>query len=146
MSREYPQHPRIGVAVVIFCGDEALLIKRAKDPAKGLYSIPGGTLRLGEGIEAAARREVLEETGLTLGALTFVTFVERVERDQEGAVRFHYVIFDFTTKLTERPTVQASSDAEEARWVKRADLPSLPTTEGLSEVLQEAARQSLAAW
>ncbi len=89
----------IGVVVLRPAPDDgpgsALLVRRARPPNAGAWSIPGGAQELGETAEAAARRELLEETGLQVGALHLAANVDSIHRDPDGRVRFHYTILDF---------------------------------------------------
>ena len=94
-SRTYPDRPIIAVGGLLFNGEAALLVKRAKDPGRGRWSIPGGAVKVGESLKAAAVREVAEETGLTVEAGPLVEIVERVFNDQEGRVQYHYIILDY---------------------------------------------------
>jgi 8-oxo-dGTP diphosphatase len=95
MSREYPAHPMVGIGAVVLRGDSVLLVRRGKPPAIGSWSIPGGAQELGETAEAAARRELLEETGVQVGPLHLLTNVDSITRDPAGRVQYHYTILDF---------------------------------------------------
>lgn len=100
----------------------ALLIRRAKDPLRGRWVVPGGTLELGETLTDAVAREVREETGLLVRPLEVVKVFDVIERD--GAdVRFHYVIVDYRCAFLSGD-LRAGSDATDAAWVPEADLPS----------------------
>lgn len=94
-EREYPSHPWVGVGVVLLKPGAVLLVRRAKPPAAGSWSLPGGAQDLGETVEAAARRELREETGLDAGPMTLAANVDSIHRDATGRVRFHYTILDF---------------------------------------------------
>ncbi len=96
MSREYPARPLVGVGAVVLRPGEVLLVRRGNPPNAGQWSIPGGAQELGETAEAAARRELLEETGLVVGPLTLVANVDSIHPDADGRIRFHYTILDFT--------------------------------------------------
>jgi 8-oxo-dGTP diphosphatase len=130
----------VAVSVVVFCGEEVLLIKRGKEPSKGEYSLPGGGQKLGETTHHAARREVLEETGLTVSGLQFVEMIDNIILDQEEKIQFHYVILSFVTEINPQIKLQtkANSDADEVIWVLLAEAVQLPLTEGLFDVLQKA--------
>jgi 8-oxo-dGTP diphosphatase len=116
-----PAQPAVGVGAVVFDGDRVLLIKRGKEPLRGRWLIPGGTVELGETLTEAVVREVREETGLVVQAGTVVLVFDRIERDGE-AVRYHYVIVDY---LCERVggELAAGSDADDAAFVAMEDLP-----------------------
>ena len=95
MSRTYPDRPIVGLGVVVLRGPTVLLVRRAKPPNAGAWSLPGGAQELGETAEEGARRELLEETGVTAGPLTLIAHADVIDRDDEGRVRFHYTILDF---------------------------------------------------
>lgn len=135
MSRRYPAHPLIGVAVVLLDGDRVLLVERGEPPAVGQWTVPGGLLEVGETIAEGALRELREETGLTATLGPIVDVVERILRDAEGRVEYHYVIVDLLAKSPEG-TLTSGSDSRQARWVKVNELDQLPTTEGLAAVIK----------
>jgi ADP-ribose pyrophosphatase YjhB (NUDIX family) len=93
--REYPQRPLVGIGIVVLKPDAVLLVRRGRPPAQGAWSLPGGAQRLGETADAAARRELLEETGLVVGPLMLAANVDSIHRDAEGRVQYHYTILDF---------------------------------------------------
>ena len=95
MTREYPDWPRVGVGAVVLRPDSVLLVRRGRAPALGEWSLPGGAQELGETVEATARRELLEETGLSVGTLTLVAHVDSIHPDADGRIRYHYTILDF---------------------------------------------------
>jgi 8-oxo-dGTP diphosphatase len=136
MSREYAPQARLAVSAVIFHEGRVLLVRRAKEPGKGLYSLPGGGLRLGETLAEAVCREVKEETGLVVSAGPLVTTTERILRDEEGSIRFHYVILTYVAHY-QGGTAAASGDADEVFWAtpKQANL---TCTEGLWEAIVKA--------
>lgn len=94
-GREYPERPLVGIGVVLLKPGAVLLVRRSKPPAAGTWSLPGGAQKLGETAEAAARRELREETGLNAGPLTLAANVDSIHRDESGRVQFHYTILDF---------------------------------------------------
>lgn len=100
MSREYPDRPWIGIGVIAFRGEEVLLVRRGKPPRLGSWSLPGGAQHLGETAQEAARRELLEETGIEVGPLLLADVVDAVTHDEAGAVRYHYTIVDFCGEWT----------------------------------------------
>ena len=115
MSREYPAHPMVGIGAVVLRGDSVLLVRRGKPPAIGSWSIPGGAQEVGETAEAAARREVLEETGVQVGPLHLLTHVDSITRDSSGRVQYHYTILDFAAEWIGGEPV-ASSDVTDAAF------------------------------
>ncbi len=117
MQREFPELPQVGVGVIVWRGDQCLLVRRAKPPRSGQWSIPGGRQRLGETLSEAARREVHEETGVMIEVIDVVTAVDLIERDGAGQVRFHYVLVDVNASwLSGEP--RAGSDAEDVLWTR----------------------------
>jgi ADP-ribose pyrophosphatase YjhB (NUDIX family) len=120
MSRQYPKHPLIGIGVIVLKGEEVLLIKRGRPPAQNQWSLPGGGQELGETAEAAARRELLEETGLAVGRLTLIDIVDSIHRDAHGFIQYHYTILDFAA-LYKGGTPQAASDVLDVAWVHPRD-------------------------
>lgn len=111
----------LGVGAVVVHGGRALLVRRAKEPLRGRWVVPGGAVELGETLETAVVREVLEETGVVVRPLEVVKVFDAIERDG-AAVRFHYVVVDYRCAYVSGD-VRAASDAAEAAWVGEADLP-----------------------
>jgi 8-oxo-dGTP diphosphatase len=95
VSRAYPDWPIVGIGIVVLRPDAVLLVRRGRPPAFGAWSLPGGAQELGETAEQAARRELLEETGLSVGALVLAANVDSIHRDADGRVEYHYTILDF---------------------------------------------------
>lgn len=114
-SREYPARPIVGIGAVVLRGAEVLLVRRGRPPNAGDWSIPGGAQRVGETAEAAARRELLEETGLRVGPMVLAGNVDSIHPDADGRVRFHYTILDFAALWTGGAPV-AGGDATDARF------------------------------
>lgn len=134
MRREYPDAPIAGVGAVIVRhgpdrGHQVLLIRRGQEPLKGEWSLPGGAVELGETLEEAICREVLEETGLVVETVDIVQAFDRISRDAEGRVRYHYVLIDFLCRVktgSETPeSILCATDALEARWAGPDDLGGL---------------------
>jgi len=121
MAREYPAQPVVGVGAVVVRDGRALIIRRAHEPRKGEWSLPGGHLDLGESLVAAVRREVKEETGLDVNVGPIIETFDRVHRDAEGRIRYHFVIVDFVCVSPEGEAV-AGSDAEAVAWVTADEL------------------------
>ena len=110
-----PSHPVVGVGAVVLRGREVLLIKRGKEPLRGRWLVPGGTVELGETLQEAVVREVREETGLDVVPREVVLVFDRIDRDGAG-VRYHYVIVDYVCDVV-GGFLCAGSDADEAVFV-----------------------------
>src|SRR5262249_55142807 len=115
MSRSYPERPVVGVGVVVWRNGKILLIQRGRPPRLGQWSLPGGGQQLGETVEDAARREVLEETALSLARIELLTVVDLVERDALGAVQYHYTLIDFVARAKPGEP-RAGDDAAAVGW------------------------------
>jgi 8-oxo-dGTP diphosphatase len=114
-DREYPARPIVGIGIVVIKGNTVLLVRRGKPPNIGAWTLPGGAQELGETTEEAARRELLEETGIEVGKLHFAATVDNIRRDEMGRVRFHYTIIDFAARWVSGDPV-ADTDVTEAVW------------------------------
>ena len=143
MRREYPEAPIVAVGVVVKRGDEVLLVRRLNEPSKGRWSVPGGVVELGETIREAARREVQEECGLEVKPGEVVAVVDTIVRDEEGRVRFHYVIVDLLAEYLGGQLTPAS-EMSEARWVRREELTELDVTEKALQLLRQALERGAA--
>lgn len=137
MGRAYPSQPVAGVGAIVLQQDAVLLVRRGNEPQKGLWSVPGGALELGESLQQGVQREVLEETGLEVRVLEFVEVLERIMTDDSGAVEYHYVLLDYLCEPV-GGALSAGDDAAEAVWVSRADLSARSLTPGLEAVIEKA--------
>ncbi len=115
MSREYPARPLVGIGIVVLRDDAVLLVRRGRPPAEGAWSLPGGAQELGETAEAAARRELAEETGLSVGPLRLAAHVDSIHRDADGRVQYHYTILDFAARYA-GGTARAGGDVAAVAW------------------------------
>ena len=123
-EREYPDHPIVGVGAVVIKDNRVLLIKRGHHPGKGLWAIPGGRLELGETLQEAAEREIMEETGLKIKAGKPILSFDAIRKDQAGRVLYHYVIVDLEAKYISG-VISAADDAGDAGWFAFSDLDTL---------------------
>ncbi|MGH6942649.1 MAG: NUDIX hydrolase [Geminicoccaceae bacterium] len=122
--REYPAQPVIGVGVVVWHGERVLLVQRARPPRQGQWSLPGGGLRLGETLAEAARREVMEETGLEVDLGEIVATIDLIERSDDRRVRYHYVLIDFVAEAR-GAKLHPGDDAADARWFDQRQIEGL---------------------
>jgi len=116
LRREYPSRPIAGVGAIILNQDTILLVKRGVEPGKGRWSIPGGAVELGEGLHEALKREVREECGLDIETDRLMDVVENLVPDENGRLRFHYVVIYFLARLR-GGTLKPASDVADAQWV-----------------------------
>ncbi len=142
MTRRYPKHPLPGVGALIIRRNSILLIQRARSPLKGYWSLPGGLIETGESIEAALRREVLEETGLLARPKKMFEIFERIILDQQGRAEYHYILHDYLCTVV-GGELKAGDDAGRVAWVPRAKLKTLQLTEGTLEVIERAFQYAL---
>jgi len=133
---EYPDVPRVAVGAVVFKDGRVLLVKRGQPPSQGQWAIPGGRVELGETLQAAAEREINEETGLTIRAGDPAYAFDVIQRDDAGRVRFHYVIVDLLADYLSGDEPRPGDDAREARWVAPQDLVELPVSQTTLDVLR----------
>ncbi len=134
MQREFPEVPLIGVGAIIIENARVVLVKRAHPPLQAEWSIPGGVLEVGELVREAAVREAREETGLTVEPLELLGVYDRVLRDSQQRVQYHYVLIDFLCRRV-AGELSASSDAAEVRWFTREELAGLNLAEDTMEVI-----------
>ena len=132
VKRLYPNQPVIGVGAVVICDGKFLLEKRKNEPGKGKWSIPGGLVELGESVEQTVIREVMEETGLEVEKPEHIDVVDNVVRDENGEIKYHFVIIDYFVKL-KGGTLKAASDAEELKWVSSVDVEKYDLTKTFRE-------------
>lgn len=116
--------PQVGVGAIVVHQGRVLLVQRGRPPGAGLWAIPGGRQRLGETLQQAAEREILEETGVTICATSPIYTCEHIERDEQGALRYHYVIVDLAAEYVSGEP-QAGDDASAAAWVAWCELAAL---------------------
>ena len=135
-SGEYPGRPRVAVGAVVFRNRKVLLVERGKPPGQGQWSIPGGSVELGETLQQAAGREILEETGIVVRpGEPFFTF-DVIRRDSRNAVRFHYIIVDLKAEYVSG-VPRAGDDALRVAWAASDDLKNLNVNPGTLEILKK---------
>lgn len=133
-SRLYPARPIVGVGGVIIADGQVVLIKRRYEPLAGRWSLPGGSLEVGESLADGASRELREETGLDVEVGPIVEVFDRILRDEDGRVRYHFVLIDFLC----RPiggVLEAADDVSDARWVPLDGLVPYDLTEKAETVI-----------
>jgi ADP-ribose pyrophosphatase len=126
----------VAVGAVVFHDDAVLLVKRGKPPGEGRWAIPGGSVRLGERLQAAAERELFEETGVTIRAGQPILTFETIQRDAAGRVAYHYIIIDLEAQYVAGEP-KAADDAADARWVSRTEISGLDVVPATRRFLRE---------
>ena len=131
----YPDQARVAVGAIVFKDNRVLLVRRGKPPAEDQWAIPGGRVEIGETLQEAAEREILEETGIVIRALAPVYTFDVIDRDVRGRIRFHYVIVDLTADYI-RGKPRAGDDAVAARWVSSDELATLKVSSKTRQLLK----------
>jgi mutator protein MutT len=127
----------VGVGAVIVQDGRALLVRRAGEPLKGQWSIPGGVLELGETLREGVAREAREETGLDVEPGEVLEVFDSIYRDPGGKTQYHYVLIDFFCRPV-AGELRAGSDAGEVRWATAAELANFNLTESAGRVIRKA--------
>lgn len=136
--RLYPKAPLVGVGAVVQRDRKVLLVRRAYEPGRGLWSIPGGLVELGETVREAAKREVEEETGIAVEIGELIGVFDNIVQDEAGKVKFHYVLVDFlASSISTNPVIHPSSEVSEAQWFAPDKLEGLPLTKTAQRLLRE---------
>jgi 8-oxo-dGTP diphosphatase len=135
MKREYPDAPLVGVGAIIIEENRVVLVKRGHAPLAGEWSIPGGVLEVGETLRQAAVREALEETGLVVETADLLGVFDRILRDAEQRVLYHYVLIDFLCRRI-GGELKAAGDADEACWFSQDELAELSLAKDTAEVIR----------
>ncbi len=138
-ARSYPTRPFLAVSAAIFRDGRVLIVRRARPPARGIYTLPGGGVELGETLEEAVVREVREETALAIEPVALAGYRQAIGRDAEGRIERHFVILPFAARWISGE-VTLNEELAEAHWLKPAELTGLTTTEGLAQIIAAAER------
>ena len=136
MRREYPDRPIVGVGALIIKNRSVLLIKRGAEPGKDSWSLPGGVVELGERVRDAVIREVKEECGLDVEVKDIADVVDYMSRDENGRVRFHYILVDFYVEV-KGGTLKPASDALEVNWIPFDRIHEYPVTKTTLQLLNK---------
>ena len=136
-GRSYPSRPYLAVSAAIIRDGKVLIVRRARPPARGVYTLPGGGVEVGENLHEAVAREVREETGLAVEPVALAGYREAIARDADGKVERHFVILPFAARLI-AGEIALNEELAEARWLVPSELAGLKTTEGLAEIVRAA--------
>jgi len=136
-DRSYPVRPILAVSAAIMRDGKVLIVRRARPPARGLYTLPGGGVEVGETLMEAVAREVREETALEIEPVALAGYREAIVRDAEGRVERHFVILPFASRwIAGEPVLNA--ELSQAMWLEPAGIAGLETTAGLAEIIASA--------
>ena len=136
-ARAYPDRPYLAVSAAIIRDGRILIARRARGPALGVWTLPGGVVEAGETLTEALVREVHEETGMTIEPVTLAGHREVLVRDDGGALSRHFVILCFAARWVAGEPV-LNEELSDAQWLRPAELNELKTTEGLREIVAQA--------
>ena len=139
-GREYPERPVVGVGGVVIADERVLLIRRGGPPLEGEWSIPGGTLELGESLKEGVRRDLEEETGMQVRVGDLIEAFERIWPDGEEAgkrPRYHFVILDYLCEAVSG-AARAGSDVTDVAWAREDELARYSLTPTATRVIRAA--------
>ena len=136
MDNSYPEIPKVAVGAVVFKNERVLLVRRGQPPSEDLWAIPGGSVEIGETLQEAAEREILEDTGIQIRAGEPVFTFDTIDRDRSGEIRFHYVIVDLVADYVSGDP-KAGDDAAEARWVSAPEINTLQVSAPTLRLLKD---------
>jgi len=128
--------PKAAVGAVVIEEGRILLVKRKYPPKKGKWAIPGGSVKLGESLQAAAEREIMEETGLIIKAKEPVYTFDLIDRDSEGKIQFHYVVVDLSAEYVSGD-IHPADDVSDAGWFSSKEIEGLEITETTKMLLDK---------
>ena len=136
-TRKYPDRPYVGIGAVIVHEGRVVLVKRRFEPLAGQWSIPGGAVEAGETLEACITREMAEETGFLVQVGPVIEVLDRITRDDEGRILYHFVLIDYLCWPV-GGELQAGSDVAEAVLAEPSELAQYELTEKATSVIERA--------
>ena len=136
-ERTYPQRPYLAVSAAIIRDGKVLVVRRARKPALGIYTLPVGVVEAGETLTRALTREVREETALAIEPVALAGHREVIVKDADGRIERHFVIMCFASRWVSGEPV-LNEELDDARWIDPAELANLRTTEGIAEIVATA--------
>ena len=136
-TRKYPDRPYVGIGAVNVHEGRVVLVKRRFEPLAGQWSIPGGAVEAGETLEACITREMAEETGFLVQVGPVIEVLDRITRDEEGRILYHFVLIDYLCWPV-GGELQAGSDVAEAVLAEPSELAQYELTEKATSVIERA--------
>lgn len=135
--RAYPERPILAVSAAIIRDGRVFIARRARGPALGVWTMPGGMVEAGETLAGALTREIMEETSMTIDPVALAGHREVMVRDEEGRVQRHFVILCFASRwVSGEPAL--NDELDDSQWIRPSELKALKTTEGLEAIVAAA--------
>ncbi|MBN1642959.1 MAG: NUDIX hydrolase [Anaerolineae bacterium] len=140
MSRTYPDRPIVAVGAAVCRGEQVLVVQRAREPSRGVWTVPGGVVDLGEEMAQAAAREVREECGIAVEVGAVVGVIDNIVRDADGAVRYHYAIIDYAARYLSGE-LAPNDELAGAAWITPAQFDTYRISPRVRPILLAALRE-----
>jgi 8-oxo-dGTP diphosphatase len=143
MSRLYPEHPIVAASGLVLASQgEILLVQRGSEPGKGLWSLPGGVVEIGETVMQAVAREIMEECGISVSVKRVIDVFDTIIQDPEGKIRYHYIIISYLAGYI-GGEIRISQEIRDARWVQTGALDGYELTAGARDLLSKARKDGI---
>jgi len=139
MMRKYPERPLVGVGAVIIREGKILLVKRANEPNKGRWSVPGGLVRKGESLVEALKREIKEELNVDVEVGDVACVADEIFYDERGEIPYHYVIIDFFAEIYGNP--KPGSDAADVKWIPLSEIDKVDVVDFVRMLIKKIIRK-----
>jgi 8-oxo-dGTP diphosphatase len=139
MKREYPDQPIVAVGAAVCRDEQVLVVQRGRAPSRGVWTVPGGAVDLGERMAEAAAREVREECGIEIEVGEPVGILDAVVRDEGGRIRFHYAIVDFAARYVSG-VLRLNDELLDAAWITPLQFDAYRVPAKAREILDKALR------
>jgi ADP-ribose pyrophosphatase YjhB (NUDIX family) len=136
--RTFPTRPFLAVSAAVVRDGKVLIVRRARPPAKDIYTLPGGVVEAGETLTEAVIREVREETSLVIEPVQLAGHREAIKTLPDGRVERHFVILCFAARAVSGTAAPSDGEVTEVLWCRPGDLAKLRTTDGLPEIVASA--------
>jgi len=136
-ARQFPDRPFVAVSAAIIRDERVLIVQRAQPPMRGVFTLPGGVVELGETLHEALLREIKEETNLVIAPVALAGHREVITRDAAGKVERHFIILAFAARwMGGEPKL--NEELADAHWIKSEEIANFRTTEGLGDIIAAA--------